>query len=129
MRGWRWIGVATVALALSACSAFGSSFSVANGTTIPVTIIVNGSVVETIPPGTTENPIKASIPGRPWTVEARSPSGRILVTMTVSANDTLSSTSGRMGSADLACGPLTIWAGAPIAGGPTFIPDPSQPCD
>jgi hypothetical protein len=129
MRGLRLIGAATMAVALAACSGVGSSFSVANGTTIPVTIVVNGATVETVPPGTTENPIKASIPGRPWTVEARSPSGRVLTTMTVAANDQLSNTSGRVGSADLACGRLTIWAGAPVVGEPTFIPDPSQPCD
>jgi hypothetical protein len=123
------VGAAATVVALSACSGVGTSFSVANGTTVPVTIIVNGSVVETVPAGTTENPIKASVPGRPWTVEARSPSGRVLATMTVAANDALSSTSGRVGSADLACGRLMLWAGAPVSDGPTFVPDPSQPCD
>jgi hypothetical protein len=107
----------------------GATFSVANGTTVPVAIAVNGTVVETVPAGTTEDPIRAPLPPRPWTVEARSPSGRVLVTMTVAANDPLSDTYGRVGSAVLACGWLDLWAGAPILGEPAFSPDPSKPCD
>jgi hypothetical protein len=130
---------AAVVIALSACagpSATPSSsttpastplapaISVANGTTVPVASAVNGTVLETLPPGTTEDPIHATLPARPWTVEARSPSGRVLATLTVSAAD-----SGRLAGADLACGRLEIWSGAPVAGQPTFIPDPSKPCD
>ena len=136
---------ATVAIALAACAGpsapsspsateeaptpVAPSLSVANGTTVPVAIAVNGTVLETLPPGTTEDPLHATLPARPWTVEARSASGRVLVTLTVSATDYLSSTSGRFAGADLACGRLEIWAGAPVGGGPTFIPDPSKPCD
>ena len=140
MRGLGWVAAAVVAIFVSACAAAaptqapsaspaGATFSVANGTTVPVAIAVNGTIVETVPAGTTEDPIKASVPARPWTVEARSPSGRVLATMTVAANDYLSSTSGRIGSADLACGTIVIWAGAPFSGGPSSVPDPSKPCD
>jgi len=135
---------ATVAIALSACAgpsatpspattpapaSVAPAISVANGTTVPVAIAVNGTVLETLPPGTTEDPLHATLPARPWTVEARSPSGRVLATLTVSATDYLSSTSGRFAGEDLACGRLWIWSGAPVGGGPTFIPDPSKPCD
>ncbi len=140
MRRLGWVAAVATAVIVSACSAAaptpapsasatGATFSVANGTTVPVTIAVNGTVIETVPAQTTEDPIKASVPARPWTVEARSPSGRVLATMTVAPNDYLSSTSGRVGSADLACGRLVLWAGAPLTGGPTFMPDPSKPCD
>jgi len=148
MRGIRLIGTAAtvVALLVAGCAGqdvtalrtpaapptpapSGETFSVANGTTVPVAIAVNGTVIETVPEGTTEDPIKAPVPPRPWTVEARSPSGRVLATMTVAANDYLSSTSGRIGSADLACGTIVLWAGAPYAGGPSSVPDPSKPCD
>jgi len=142
LRGLGWVAAVVVAVVVSACSSAlptptsnvalapgRDSFSVANGTTVPVAIAVNGTVVETVPAGATEDPIKGSVPPRPWTVEARSPSGRVLATMTVAASDYLSSTSGKVGSADLACGRLVLWAGAPLTGGPTFIPDPSKPCD
>lgn len=104
------------------------AISVANGTTVPVAIAVNGTVVETVPVGTTEDPIHATLPARPWTVEARSPSGRVLATMTVSANDFISSTSGKAVREDHACGRLDVWSGPPLLG-PMFSPDPSKPCD
>jgi len=144
----RLLGLAAVAALLASCSPAGTAapptatatpaaiatagqpaFSVNNGTTIPVAIAVNGTVVETVPPGAVEDPVKAPLPPRPWTVEARSPSGRVLLTLTVSPTDPLGSTSGRYAGADLACGRLDIWAGAPTTGGPSAVPDPSKPCD
>jgi hypothetical protein len=141
----RLLGLAaTVAIALAACAGPSATpppsttptptpvlpvISVANGTTIPVAIAVNGTVVESVAAGTTEDPLRASLPARPWTLEARSPSGRVLAMMTVSVTDYISSTSGRAASADLACGRLEIWSGPSLGGGPTFIPDPSKPCD
>lgn len=139
MRRLLWL--AGLAALLSACTAATPAtpsptpaaaqpaISVNNGTMIPVAIAVNGTVVETVPAGAMEDPIKASLPARPWTVEARSPSGRVLATMTVSPADLISATSGRFARADLACGRLDIWTGAPIAGGPSIAPDPSKPCD
>jgi hypothetical protein len=136
---------ATVAIALAACAGPSATpspsttpaptptpvlpvISVANGTTIPVAIAVNGTVVETVAAGTTEDPLRASLPARPWTVEARSPSGRVLATMTISVTDYISSTSGKLARADLACGRLDVWSGPPALG-PMFIADPSKPCD
>lgn len=102
--------------------------SVANGTTILVTITINGVQVGTVPPGTTEHPIPATLPARPWTVEARSPSGRALATLTVSAEDYISTNSGVAVREDLACGRLDLWSGPPLLG-PMFSPDPSKPCN
>jgi hypothetical protein len=134
---------AAVAIALSACagpSATASpsaspapmtaqpAVSVANGTTVPVAIAVNGTVVGTVPAGSTEDPIPAALPARLWTVEARSPSGRVLATLTVSATDYVSNSSGKAVREDLACGRLDLWSGPPLLG-PMFSPDPSKPCD
>jgi hypothetical protein len=134
MRRILWL--ATVATALAACAAGPGgptnspySVSVRNFTTIPIAIAVNGTVLEAVPAGTVEDPIKAPLPPRPWEVEARSPSGRVLATMTVGPNDSLSYNEGRAGMADLACGRVVIWTGNPMTGGPTFVPDPSKPCD
>jgi hypothetical protein len=109
--------------------------SVANFTTIPVSLVVNGKVIETIPPGGSEDPIRADLPPLPWTVETRSPSGRLLSTMTVHAGDfwQTADSSGNgeaKGDAvrvDLSCGRLDVWYGTPMLG-PVFSPGPSGDC-
>lgn len=102
--------------------------SISNQTSTRVTLVVNGSVVETVAPGDRQDPITAPLPPRPWTVETRSPSGRVLSTLTVSATDYISSTSGRAVRADLSCGRLDVWSGPPLLG-PMFSPGPSGDCD
>ncbi len=101
--------------------------SISNETSIPVTLVVNGSVVETVAPGDRQDPITATLPARPWTIEARSPSGRVLSTLTVSATDYISATSGRAVRADLSCGRLDVWSGPPLLG-PMFSPGPPGDC-
>jgi hypothetical protein len=112
------------------------TLSVANGTTIPVTLVVNGVTVDTVPPGGYEDPIKAPLPGLPWSVETRSPGGRVLSSMTVHAGDVWQTTpdpnghSAAQGDAvrvDLSCGRLDVWSGPPLLG-PAFIPGPSGDC-
>jgi hypothetical protein len=111
--------------------------SISNGTTIPVTLIVNGADVETVPPGGYADPVTAVLPALPWSVEVRSPSGRVLSRMTVNAGDVVyttpdasgaSSENGRAARVDLPCGRLDVWSGPPILG-PTFIPNMSLSCD
>jgi hypothetical protein len=95
------------------------ALSIQNGTTITVTLVVNGTTVETVPLGTQESPIKAAIPALPWNVETRSPSGRVLSTMTVREGDATQTTlanggiehQGDFARADLSCGRLDVWAG------------------
>jgi hypothetical protein len=110
--------------------------SVSNETTIAVTVVVNGEVVATIPAGVGEDPIAAWLPPLPWSVETRSPSGRVLSTMTVNAGDvvyTSSDANGRSSAkgdavrVDLACGRLDVWSGPPLAG-PMFSAGPGS-CD
>jgi hypothetical protein len=98
--------------------------SISNGTTIPVTLVINGSFIETIAPGETQDPISVTLPARPWTIEARSPSGRVLSTLTIPAGDTVS----RIAVVDLSCGRLGLWYGQAPISGPTFIPGPSADC-
>jgi hypothetical protein len=111
--------------------------SISNGTTILVTLVVNGTVVETVAPGGHENPVKAALPSLPRSIETRSPSGRVLSRLTVNAGDVVSTTPDASGHsmskgdavrADLSCGRLDVWSGLPLLG-PMFVPDPSKPCD
>lgn len=106
----------------------GYSVEVANGTTLAVTLVVNGRVIEVFPPGggtSSSGPIGAGRLGPlPWVVEARSPSGRLLTSMTVHEGDVFAtSLPGGGGSArgdgarvDLSCGRLDIWSGPPMIG-------------
>jgi hypothetical protein len=111
------------------------TLSVSNGTTIAVSLVVNGSVVETVPPGGHEDPIKAKLPALPWNVQMRSPSGRVLSTLSVHAGDVWQTAlpngglqmKGDAVRVDLSCGRLDVWSGPPLLG-PTFIPGPSGDC-
>jgi hypothetical protein len=108
-------------------SGTGMTLSIANQTTIAVTLVVNQKVIEVVAAGGYENPIKAELPGLPWDVETRSPSGRVLSSMTVKAGDVWQTTpdasgnSGAKGDAvrvDLSCGRLDVWSGPPLLGPP-----------
>jgi hypothetical protein len=101
------------------------SLNISNGTTLTVTLVVNGTVVATAVPGVAVAPIPASaLPPLPWIVEARSPSGRVLTSMTVKAGDVWRSVlpDGSVedqsdgARVDLSCGRLDIWSGEPMIG-------------
>lgn len=102
--------------------------SISNGTSIAITLVINGGVIETLAPGETHDPITATLPAKPWTIETWSPSGRVLSTLTVSADATISDTTGRAVRVDLSCGRLDVWTGPPLLG-PSFVPGPSGDCD
>jgi hypothetical protein len=111
------------------------TLSIANGTTISVQLVVNGSVIETVPPGGYQDPIASPLPPLPWTVEARTTSGRVLEQMTVQAGDVVYATPDPSGTSsakgdgmrvDLSCGRLDVWSGPPLLGP---IPGPGQSGD
>jgi len=133
-----------LAWSLSACSVVASLITstspgpgrpvgveVSNGTTLPLTIVVNGVIVRNIGPGDgTHEPITADVLGpMPWHVEARTASGRVLVTLTVNDGDVVYGRDLSRGVAkrvDLSCGRLDVWAGPPLAGP---APGPGVPGD
>ncbi len=109
--------------------------SISNGTSIAVTLVVNGIVVRTIAPGGFEDPVAGPLPPLPWSVETRSPSGRVLSRLTVRAGDVVSTTPDASGHSssrgdaarvDLSCGRLDVWAGHPMLGP---APGPGTPGD
>jgi len=110
------------------------NLGVANGTTLAVTLVVNGHRVAVIPSGGSE-PSIASLPSLPWTVEALSPSGRVLTSMHVQPGgavvlDTSGAVqSGQQSLVDLSCGRLTIWAGPFEPGAPPPPASPGTPGD
>lgn len=96
-----------------------------NGTTLTLSVEVNGSGVARVPPQTFFE-VNRSLPEMPWTVTARTPSGRVVLELLVdessisatTAPDGHTSISGAGTRVDLSCGRLDIWVGAPLLGPP-----------
>ncbi len=108
---------------------------VANGTALPITLVINGTVFDHVAElGSADYPA-ADLPALPWRIEARSPSGRLLTSVDVAPGqvrethwpDGRSEYSGALGRVDLSCGRLSIWAGDLTPSGP--MPGPGQPGD
>lgn len=141
--------VALLALIVLGCSAGTSSggapsppmrvnLGVANGTTLAVTLFVNGVRFAEFQPHGPEPTIDiAALPVLPWTVEARSPSGRVLTSMRVEVGQVRTFTRpggaiepvATMGRVDISCGRLTIWAGDFTPSGPIPASPPGEPGD
>jgi hypothetical protein len=139
--------VALVAVALAGCNAVGSSspdpsarpsLGVSNGTTLTITLVVNGQPVADFPAdGPYPSIDLAALPALPWKVEARSPSGRVLTSMDVKPGDIRTITApggaaehtGTMGRVDFSCGSLRIWAGDFAPSGPAPAASPGTPAD
>ena len=127
--------VALLCALLAGCTAPGTvpagsmSVSISNGTTLTVTLVVNDAPVATVAPGVDDAIPASRLSSLPWRVEARSPSGRVLVSMIVHDGDVVATADGDKGDAnrvDLSCGRLDIWSGPPLLGP---APGPGSPGD
>ncbi len=111
--------------------------AVQNGTTLVLTVTVNGGVALQLAPGEERRSIEFSmLPARPWVVEARTASGRVLATMRVSASDGVPGPGGAMtqvrSETKLSCGTLLMYIGdSPPPGlpqeNPSFEPGDCAP--
>jgi len=107
-----------------------------NGTTLPVTIVVNGTEIETVPPTTHRLIEPEALPEMPWEVEARTPTGRVLLTLAVAPGvvsktvepDGVVSLQGAADRVDLSCGRLDLYAGPPLIG-PMLGPGEPGDCE
>jgi len=131
------------AIVLSACNATASpatrpSLGVSNGTTLTVTLFVNGQRVAEFPAGGPQPTIDTAVlPPLPWDVQARSRSGRVLTSMDVQPGQVHTTRNpggavehtGTMGRVDLTGGRLTIWAGDFAPSGPAPRASPGTPGD
>jgi len=110
------------------------NLGVSNGTTLTVTLVVNGQRLAIVPPGGPEPSIDIdALPSLPWSVEAVSPSGRVLTSMQVQPGEIEGPDSAvhtiPMGRVDLSCGRVTIWAGDYPPSGPAPPASPGTPGD
>ena len=103
------------------------NLGISNGTALVVTLFVNGEPLREFPPRSREPTIDVSrLPPLPWNVEARSPSGRVLTSMSVAPGHVpdkhqrrgATERTGVFARVDLSCGRLTIWAGDVQPSGP-----------
>lgn len=101
-----------------------NDLEVANGTTLEVWLLVNGRIVDRVPSGEHREIPEGTLGSHPWVVEARTATGRILLRLEVPAP--VSGASGRGARADLSCGRLDVFAGAPMMGP---APGPGVPGD
>jgi len=114
------------------------SLGISNGTTLAVTLVINGQPVAIANPlGQDSTLDRASLPDLPWAVEARSPTGRVLTSMHVGVGDIWSTTrpggavesQGAFARVDLSCGSLRIWAGEFVPSGPAPASPAGSPGD
>ncbi|MGD0862224.1 MAG: hypothetical protein ABSA21_05625 [Candidatus Limnocylindrales bacterium] len=117
-----WAVVGCVAAGATASSLTPSPDPIGLGfvdqTNLEVSLVVNGTVVETFAPHSADDAIHMSaLPSLPWVVEARTASGRVLLTMTAGPGDVQTQPGngamsyGKEAGAELSCGQLYLWTG------------------
>lgn len=123
---------------LAACRIVASperhDLNVDNGTTLSVAVAVNETVVATIAPGESERIASDNLPALPWSVDAKTPTGRVLLHLDVPVGSVWSKTNpdgstehhGAANRVDLSCGRLDLYVGPPLAGP---MPGPGVPGD
>lgn len=110
------------------------SLEAGNGTSLTVTLVVNGAALRVIPPGGSAAIPVSELPLLPYVVEARSPRGRVLTSMTVHAGDVRETTTpdgvrwyqSPAVRVDLSAGASTSGRGFPMLG---LLPGPGRPGD
>ena len=132
------IASVVVAAAVAACSLLQAgerpALGVSNNTDLVIVVIVNGIEAGRFAPGVGADIDVNLLPPLPWTVEARTTTGRLLTSMDVQPGqvfrrqlpDGSTQISGALGRVDLSCGRFDMWAGGPV-GGPA--PGPGTPGD
>lgn len=110
------------------------SLAISNETSIPVVLVVNGTLIETIDPQSSDAIPASRLPALAWTVQVQTISGRRLVGLTVRegdvqerhASDGTGSSRGDGARVDLSCGRIDVWSGPPLLGP---MPGPGVPGD
>jgi hypothetical protein len=105
------------------------TLSIENGSTLAVTLVVNGTVIETIAPGQVDDVSAQRLPRLPWDAHVLSPSGRDLLQLTVHEGDVRAGPSFNAGVGvriDLSCGRIDLWSGPGLTGP---MPGPGTPGD
>jgi hypothetical protein len=137
--------VATIALAgcgslfpsprVEPSAAVDYTLHVSNGTTLALSVIVNGQSIGVAPAGINADYTVDQLPGLPWAVETRTVSGRLILQLDVQPGSVIDirnadgsgSHSAPARRADLSCGRLDLYVGSIGMLGPA--PGPGVPGD
>ncbi len=95
-----------------------------NGTTKPITLVVDGVVAATVPAGLSETVALDALPAGTWSVESRLPGGKAIAQAQIDK-----ARAGLLGfglRTDLSCGRLDLWIAVPMLGP---APGPGTPGD
>jgi len=104
------------------------SLHMSNATPLTVSVVVNGHVLGAFPPGGQDQVVSTLTLGPPpWTVQARSASGRVLTSFAVRATD-VQPGNGLGQVLDLTCGRFWLWVGDAKPDAPV-PPSPGVPGD
>jgi hypothetical protein len=131
----RLTALVVLAVVVSGCSAPpGTKLVVDNGTTLAVTVVVNGQNIGMVAPQTQQSFDASGMPAMPWSIQVLSPSGRLLTSVSADPGSAGSSTDadghttqyGVGSRVDLSCGRLDVYVGPPMIGP---APGPGQPGD
>jgi hypothetical protein len=138
----RVVGTLALCAALTGCAVLQPGerpvITIANGTELTVALSVNGIPVGKFPPdGEGPDVDEQQLPPLPWNMEARTVSGRLLLTLHVEPGqlhvdrqpDGAIHASIAMARIDLTCGTLWLWAGEITPSGPAPNPNAGQPGD
>ena len=143
----RWLLLTVISiLVASACLPIGPNsevapvdytLHVANGTRLALSIVVNGQPVALAAAKDSKDIPVAALPALPWTVEARSVSGRVVLAFTVEPGSIVddrnadgSRTHRAPGArADLSCGRLDMYPGSTPMLGPAPGPGVAGDCE
>jgi hypothetical protein len=99
---------------------------VRNGTTLDVTLYVNGEYVAVLPAGQALPAIDPwGLKALPWSVEARSPTGRVLAAVTFKEGDGQGSGASPVGRAILSCGSIDIYLNNSMPAAPATTASPA----
>jgi hypothetical protein len=130
-----------LACVVAACSVVPGErppLTVVNGTQLVINVSVNGQAIgQSMPGGPGLDIDEQALPPLPWIVEARTITGRLLLSMTVEPGNVTVTThpngagEGRavMNRLDLSCGMLVLVAGRVPSYGPASLPNAGAPGD
>ena len=128
------LGVVTAVMALLiGCNAAAAPpVNVANLTDVAIALYVNGTLAETLDPGTsTEVPLPGP-EGLPFSIEARTPSGAAIASWTITADQYAAAASGKAGQDStmaFPCGTIRLTVGTPVVPPPPATDAlPPGPC-
>jgi len=112
---------------------------VSNGTSLLITLVLDGVEVAEIQPHTSDQAVDPSMfPPAPWHLVAQTPTGRALVEFDIRPENVWWTTPGPDGHsdcrsagarADLSCGRLDVWSGMPLLGPVPPSSFPAGDCD